>query len=72
MTLSLDGRWRLHTGKEKESDGKQMGEDNFRKRIDQILDETSAEDLKAIYYFLLGGVGIVLEAEGGQREQYHR
>lgn len=50
----------------------QMGEDNFRKRIDQILDETSAEDLKAIYYFLLGRVGIVLEAEGGQREQYHR
>lgn len=50
----------------------QMGEDNFRKRIDQILDETSDEDLKAIYYFLLGRVGIVLEAEGGQREQYHR
>ena len=49
----------------------QMKEDDFRERIDRILDKTSAEDLKKIYYFLLGREGMVMEADGGRDEKYH-
>jgi len=67
MTLSLDGRWRLHAEKGNGGGGSMSGND-FRERIDRILDGANDEDLKAIYCFLLGRIGIALEPDGKRKE----
>jgi len=45
-----------------------MSGNDFRERIDRILDGANVEDLKAIYYFLLCRIGIVLDSDCRQKE----
>lgn len=67
MTLSLDGRWRLRAGKGNGGGGNVSGND-FRERIDRILDAANVEDLKAIYYLLLSRTGVVLDSDCWRKE----
>ena len=67
MTSFPAGQWRLHTGKVNEGGNIRSGND-FRERIDRILDGANDEDLKAIYCFLLGRIGIALDSDCRRKE----
>lgn len=45
-----------------------MSRNDFRERIDRILDGANDEDLKAIYCFLLGRIGIALDSDCRRKE----